>query len=106
MTVLGQIEILPVLGFASLIVSLIVGLGTVAWPSVSRKSLRATIDVLLLQKDVVDRALEERGAECERLRGQVDVLIGMRDRSVTAAIIKELIHEGFLEARSASHDDR
>ena len=99
MFTLGQTEILPILGFISLLVGVLAGLGGLAWPSVSRKSLRATIDVLLIQKEVSDSALDQKTAECERLKGQVDVLLSMRDRQVAAAIIKELISEGFLEAR-------
>lgn len=97
--VLGQTEVLPVLGFVSLVLGILAGLGGLAWPSVSRKSLRATIDVLLIQKEVSDSALSEKTSECERLKGQVDVLLALRDRQVSAAIIKELINEGYLEAR-------
>ena len=99
MFALGQIEIVPILGFISLIIGVLAGLGGLAWPSVSRKSLRATIDVLLIQKEVSDSALAAKTAENARLKGQVDVLLTMRDRQVSAAIIKELIDEGFLEAR-------
>ena len=99
MIALGQTAIIPILGFVSLVIGVLAGIGGLAWPSVSRKSLRATIDVLLIQKEVSDSALAERTAENDRLKGQVDVLLHMRDRRVAATIIKELIEEGWLEAR-------
>jgi len=104
--VLGQVDVLPILGFVSLILGILAGLGGLAWPSVSRKSLRATIDVLLIQKEVSDSAAAAKTAENERLKGQVDVLLAMRDRRVSAAIIKELIEEGFLEARRTGDGTR
>jgi hypothetical protein len=89
-----------ILGFVSLVLGILLALGGLAYPSVSRKSLRATIDVLLLQKQVTDGRVADLETENARLRSQIETLVHMQDRKVAAAIIAALIEDGRLEPRS------
>lgn len=98
------------LGWGSLLLGIVIAIGALAKPRVTIASLKATIDLLLLQKRICDDALAGAQLEVERLKAQNKVLLEMRDRRVAAGLIKQLVEEGVLlrqrvDLLERRHDD-